>query len=85
MDSLGDQTRRLNYYVEVEHNHHFPIPHSATILYSWHSIRLGADGPARFPKGHDFAHLQRVQTDSGVHQASYSMGTGVLSPESKSA
>jgi hypothetical protein len=42
-------------------------------------IQAGGSG-VRIPVGtRDFALLQKVQTDSGAHLASYTMGTGVLS------
>jgi hypothetical protein len=34
-----------------------------------------ATGRVRFPAVHDFSLLHSVQTESGVHPASYSMGT----------
>jgi hypothetical protein len=49
---------------------------------SWVGIatRLQAEGPGVWiPEGARYFFLQNVQTDSGTHSSSYSIGTGVLS------
>jgi hypothetical protein len=86
MDRLGDETGRLKLLSGSRSQSSLSY---SSISYHDSSVGIatGSDWTVRvrFPGGARFSLLHRVQTDSGFHRASYPMGTGALSPESKAA